>query len=263
MSSTITFQQDLAPFLESAGLSTEKASSLAIRCCAGFCYFKAMQELDLNNGLGENFDQNLTNFILRVYKPGAPGEHHLGVNHNQMVNFIYSFSREAISAIALDPLRKHWEISAFKTQGNYAGRAAYNFFTSKREQLNAAQSTQNTIKIILDHGGLAFVGLIKARTNGYIGAAATEGETPTHTFLVFEYLSTTNQFVYFDPDRRAFEDQEGLRPKEIEPIEGRPGFYKIDADFLEVHSHKTYFGGTEQEREGGIVVGLFRELSLA
>jgi hypothetical protein len=247
----ITFEQDIyRPLLES-GFDQEKAHSLSLRCCSGFCYFAAIKELYQPVG-------PILDFIKLLYSPNMPGAHHLGLSHTEMTEFTYNHTNQMVSTICLDPLRTHYPPQEFKLKGSYAGNAALNFFESNWQSLNQNPSVANALKLILGSGGVAIVGAIQQLTNGYIGLAASEGENPTHAFMVTSYNKKLDLFTIFDPDLRSFEDLDHRRPAELIPLQ-EPGYYTVPADFLEAHSHKTYFKDTPQQKEGGIVVGLFKE----
>lgn len=247
----VTFQQDIEPFLREHGFPKERAHSLGLRCCATFCYHYgcSLQDIEL---------PPLDEFIRSVYQEGKPGAHELGVHHGEMVSFINQLNPKA-SLIVLDPLREHWPKRTFKKVGQYSGKRALKFFSKKRKKLNKSPSVVNCISQILDFGGTPIVGAIQTLTNGYIGSASKEGETPTHTFVVLDYDKKKSLFTIFDPDKRSFEDLDKKRPKEIQPVEGRPGIYTIQANFLEANATKIYNAGQDSQRRGGIIIGIFKD----
>lgn len=247
---TAVFQQDLEPDLVNLGYTKEQAHSLSLRCCATFCYHKACSTLDISL-------PNLENFVFKVYQDGMPGAHELGVHHGEMATLINSLDKKA-SVIALDPLRVHGKLDRFKEVGMYSGNRSLKFFKKKRRKLNANPSIVNTIKQILDYGGIPIVGAIQKLSNGYIGSASKEGEIPTHDFVILNLDKKKNLFTIFDSDKRAYEDVKKLRPKEMRPIEDRPGCYTVPPEFLEKSGTKTYQEGTPNERKGGIVIGIFK-----
>jgi hypothetical protein len=248
---SITFQQDLENPLKKLGHPAEQAHSLSLRCCASFCYYKACKKIGVKL-------PKIENFIYEVYQEGRPGSHELGINHTEMAKYIHQID-SSCSAISLDPLRTHCRPRRFKKIGSFTGKRSYKFFRSNYRKLNKNPTVTNSVKLILKEGGIPIVGAIQTLTNGYIGSASKEGETPTHNFIIHEYIKGKDSFLMFDPDKRAYEDKLKLRPKEIKPVPKKPGFYYIKSDFLENNSHKTYNAGRPNQRLGGIVIGIFKD----
>jgi hypothetical protein len=247
---SIVFQQELEPSLMDLGYSKERAHSLSLRCCATFCYHKGCSELGIKL-------PPIEKFIYNVYQNGMPGAHELGVHHGEMATFINKLDAKA-SIIILDPLRVHGPPKKFKEIGMYSGKESLRFFTKKRRKLNKRPSITNSVRQILNFGGIPIVGAIQKLSNGYIGSASKEGEIPTHNFLVLSYDKKRKLFTIFDPDKRAFDDLKRLRPEEMKPIISQPGYYTVPPDFLEHSGTKIYAEGTDNERKGGIVIGIFK-----
>jgi len=247
---SVIFQQDLEPALRELGYTKEQAHSLSLRCCATFCYHKACTTLGIKL-------PPIADFIYQVYQDGKPGAHELGVHHGEMAQLIHDLDKRA-SVIGLDPLRIHGKNKIFKEVGMHSGNKSLRFFKKKRKRLNENPSIVNTIQQILSYGGIPIVGAIQKLSNGYIGSASKEGEIPTHTFVILNFNKRNNLFTMFDPDRRAFEDLKELRPKEMRPIDNKPGYYTVPPGFLEKSGTKIYQEGTPNERKGGIVMGIFK-----
>jgi hypothetical protein len=248
---SILFQQDLEGPLKKLGHPEDQAHSLSLRCCASFCYHKACRKTGINL-------PKIENFIYAVYQEGRPGSHDLGINHTEMAKYIKQIDHSS-SIISIDPLRKHCKPRKFKKIGSFTGKNSYKFFKKNYKKLNEDPSVTNSLKLILKAGGVPIVGAIQTLTNGYIGSASKEGETPTHNFIVEGYIKEDDLFIIFDPDKRAYEDKLKLRPKEIKPIPKKPGFYYIESNFLEENSRKTYNPGKPNQRLGGIVIGIFKD----
>lgn len=245
------FQQDLEPALIKRGYSKNQAHSLSLRCCATFCYHKACSILGLDV-------PDLEDFVYQVYQVGKPGSHKLGVHHGEMAKFITSLDKTG-SVLTLDPLRVHAKLKRFKEIGLYSGDEALSFYNKKLRRLNKDPCIVNTVKQILDYGGVPIVGAIQKLSNGYIGSASKEGEVPTHDFVILSFNKKDNLFTILDPDKRAFEDKDRLRPSEMQPIPSDPTLYEVPPEFLEKNGTKIYHQGTNQERKGGIVIGIFKQ----
>ena len=142
--------------------------------------------------------------------------------------------------------------------GLYSGKESIIFYKKKLRKLNRNPSIVNAVKQILDYGGIPIVGAIQKLSNGYIGSASKEGEVPTHNFLVLDFDSKNNRFTILDPDKRAYQDLKKLRPKDMQPLHSKPTHYTVPPDFLEKSGTKIYHAGKENERKGGIVIGIFK-----